>query len=61
VADVELGHISTSSCILANVAMKVGRPLRYDPAKREVTGDREATRLLARSYRAPWRRPAVLA
>ena len=61
VADVELGHISTASCILANVAMKLGRPLRYDPAKREVIGDREATQLLARAYRAPWKRPAVLA
>ena len=61
VADVELGHISTASCILANVAMKLGRPLRYDPAKREVMGDREATQLLARAYRAPWKRPAVLA
>ena len=61
VADVELGHISTASCILANVAMKLGRPLRYDPTKREVMGDREATQLLARAYRAPWKRPAVLA
>lgn len=59
VADVELGHISTASCILANVAMKVGRPLSYNPAKREVTGDREATQLLARAYRAPWKRPVV--
>jgi predicted dehydrogenase len=59
VADVELGHISTASCILANVAMKVGRPLRYDPVKREVTGDPEATKLLARAYRAPWQRPVV--
>jgi predicted dehydrogenase len=59
VADVEFGHISTASCILANVAMKLGRPLRYDPAKREVTGDPEATRLLARAYRTPWRRPVL--
>ena len=61
VADISYGHMSTATCILANVAMKVGRPLRYDPVKREVTGDREATRLLARAYRAPWRRPVVLA
>ncbi len=59
VADVEYGHISTASCILANLAMKVGRPLVYDPLKREVTGDREATKLLARAYRAPWRRPTM--
>jgi predicted dehydrogenase len=61
VADVEMGHISTASCLLANLAMKVGRPLRYDPVKREVVGDREATALLSRAYRAPWKRLAVLA
>lgn len=59
VADIEAGHISTASCILANVAMKLGRPLAYDPVKRVVPGDAEATKLLERPYRAPWRRPAV--
>lgn len=59
VADVEQGHISTASCILANLAMQLGRPLSYDPSKRVVTGDEEATRLLARPYRAPWQRPAL--
>lgn len=59
IADVELGHISTASCILANVAMQLGRPLRYDPVRRVVTGDAEATKALARTYRQPWRRPGV--
>ncbi|MCX6909106.1 MAG: Gfo/Idh/MocA family oxidoreductase, partial [Verrucomicrobia bacterium] len=59
VADIEEGHISTASCILANVAMKLGRPLAYDPKKREITGDTEATKLLRRPYRAPWQRPTA--
>jgi hypothetical protein len=59
VADVEEGHISTASCILANVALQLGRPLSYDPVKREIPGDPEATRLLQRAYRAPWKRPEV--
>jgi predicted dehydrogenase len=59
IADVEQGHISTASCILANVAMKLGRPLSYDPAKRDIPADSEAAKLLARPYRAPWVRPAV--
>ncbi len=58
IADIGQGHISTASCILANVAMKLGRPLVYDPQKREVTGDEEATKLLRRPYREPWHRPA---
>jgi predicted dehydrogenase len=58
-ADIEQGHISTASCILANVSMQLGgRPLSYDPAKREVTGDPEATKLLRRPFRAPWTHPA---
>jgi hypothetical protein len=57
VADIEEGHISTASCILANLSMKTGRPLVYDPKKREVVGDREATALLTRAYRAPWIHP----
>ena len=57
VADVEEGHISTASCILANLAMQTRRPLAYDPIKREITGDPEATRLLQRPYRAPWQHP----
>lgn len=57
VADIEHGHISTASCILANLAMQVGRSLTYDPVKREVVGDPEATKLLRRPYRAPWEHP----
>lgn len=59
VADVEDGHISTASCILANMSMELGRPMNYDPATRRVTGDREATRKLARAYRKPWKHPGA--
>ncbi len=58
VADIEQGHISTTSCILANLAMRTGRTLAWDPAKGEVTGDAEATGLLRRPYRQPWVHPA---
>lgn len=57
IADIEEGHISTASCILANLSMKLGRPLVYDPQKREIVGDREATALLQRPYRQPWTHP----
>lgn len=57
VADIEEGHISTASCILANVSMELGRPMVYDPKKREVVGDREATKRLVRAYRAPYQHP----
>jgi hypothetical protein len=57
VADIEEGHISTASCILANLALETGRVLRYDHATRTIPGDAEATALLQRPYRAPWQHP----
>ena len=57
VADIEQGHISTASCILANLALKLGRTLTWDPEAGRVVGDDEANRLLKRPYRAPWVHP----
>jgi predicted dehydrogenase len=57
VADIEQGHISTASCILANISMQLGRAVRYDHKKMEVIGDPEATKLLQRPYRGPWEHP----
>ncbi len=57
VADIEQGHVSTASCILANLSMKLGRTLSYDPAKMIVTNDSEATKMLRRPYRKPYVHP----
>ena len=57
IADIEEGHISTASCIMANLSMQTGRPVVYDPQKRIVVGDKEATALLQRPYRAPYQHP----
>ena len=57
VADIEQGHISSASCILANLSMQLNRTLAWDAARGQVTGDEEANRLLARPYRAPWVHP----
>jgi hypothetical protein len=57
VADIEEGYISTASCIMANLSMKLGRTLAWDPKTNRVIGDEEANRLLARPYRAPWVHP----
>ena len=58
-ADIEQGHISTASCILANVAMDLGRTITYDPKSRKVTDDREANRRLRQPYRQPWKHPGA--
>ncbi len=57
VADIEEGHISTASCILANLSMDLERPLVYDPETKTVVNDPEATKLLTRTYRGAWQHP----
>lgn len=59
VADIEEGHISTASCILANLSMQLNRPLTYDSRKKICIDDPEATTLLRRHYRKPWRHPYI--
>jgi predicted dehydrogenase len=58
-ADVEEGYVSTSTAILANLAMDLGRPLRWDGKKESVIGDAEAEQRLLRPYRAPFIHPAM--
>jgi hypothetical protein len=58
VADIEQGYISTTSCILANLSMKLGRSLTWDATKHQVVNDPEANKLLKRPYRAGWEHPA---
>jgi predicted dehydrogenase len=58
VADIEQGHISTASCVLANLSMKLGRTLTWDPGQQQVVGDEGANKLLRRPYREPWVHPA---
>ena len=57
ISDIEEGHISTASCILANISLQLGRSLQWDPATHTVVGDEEANRFLRRQYRMPWNHP----
>ncbi len=57
VADIEQAHISSAACILANLSLKLGRSIQWDPATHQAIGDAEANELLARPYRAPWVHP----
>lgn len=60
VADIEEGHISTASCILANLSMDAGGPrLAYDSKNRRVTNNPEVQKRLFRAYRKPWKHPAA--
>jgi predicted dehydrogenase len=56
-ADIEEGHKSTRLCHLGNVAYRLGRTLRFDPATETIPGDAEATRMLGRTYRKGFEMP----
>jgi hypothetical protein len=55
-SDLASGHETAIPCHLANIAMKVGRVLRWDKAKADVVDDAEASKLLTKAYRSPWDR-----
>ncbi|MGD1010341.1 MAG: Gfo/Idh/MocA family oxidoreductase [Candidatus Aminicenantales bacterium] len=53
-APVEVGHRSNSVCVMAHIAMKVGRKLTWDPAAEKFVGDEAANGLLDYPHREPW-------
>lgn len=44
--------------VLGNLALRLGRALKFDPAKAAIVGDEEAARLSMPQYRTPYRFPA---
>jgi predicted dehydrogenase len=57
VADVEIGHRSISMCHLVNITRWVGRRLKWDPAKEQFIGDKEANKLVNRPRRKGYELP----
>jgi len=51
----EVGHRSSSVCHLGNIAMLLGRKLKWDPKAERFIGDDEANRMRWHPMRAPWR------
>ena len=51
----DASHHSITACHVANICVRLGRPVKWDPAKEEFIGDAEADRLRSRAYRHPWR------
>ncbi|HYE21400.1 MAG TPA: Gfo/Idh/MocA family oxidoreductase [Tepidisphaeraceae bacterium] len=53
-APAEIAHRSITPAHLGNIAMQIGRKLRWDPKTERFAGDDEANRMLARPYRGNW-------
>jgi hypothetical protein len=54
VADIEIGHRSTSTALLGNVALRSKLRIDWD-ARNETTSQSEARKYLHREYRKPWK------
>ena len=57
ICDVAIGHRSATVCHLGNIAARLGRKIKWDPAKEEIAGDTDAAKRLSYTYRAPWSLP----
>ncbi len=53
-SNADAAHHSITACHCANAAVRLRRPVRWDPVKEEYPGDEEANRLRSRAYREPW-------
>ncbi|MFO0865251.1 MAG: Gfo/Idh/MocA family oxidoreductase [Gemmataceae bacterium] len=56
-ADATTGHLSAALCHLGNIAVRLGRTLRFDPRAEEFANDKDAQALVSREYRNHWGRP----
>ena len=54
IAPVEIAHRSCTVCLLGDIAMHLGRKLKWNPDKEEFIGDEQANRMRARTMRSPW-------
>lgn len=54
VAPVEAGHRASVLGNVADIAVRLGRPVQWDAAGERFLGDDEANRLLSRATREPW-------
>lgn len=55
VTPAEVAHRSAIPGHLALIAFLVNRPVKWDPVKEVIVGDEEASKLLSREYRGPWK------
>jgi predicted dehydrogenase len=54
ISPAEVGHRSTSACLVSHIAMKLQRKLYWIPAQERFRDDEEANKLLSRPQRSPY-------
>ncbi|MCA9448100.1 MAG: hypothetical protein KC931_13365, partial [Candidatus Omnitrophica bacterium] len=59
ICHVEIGHRSVTVCHLANIAIRLGRKINWDPDQETILDDEEARAWLERPRRDPYQLPKV--
>jgi len=57
ISDIEIGHRSTSICLLGNIAYRTGEQLEWDADQEKIANSESANELLETDYRDPWKLP----
>jgi predicted dehydrogenase len=56
ISDIEIGHRSTSACLLGNVAFRSKERIEWDVKNQKlISGGSKAQQYVTRNYRAPWK------
>jgi predicted dehydrogenase len=58
-AGVEVGHCSAALCHMANIAMRIGRRLKFDAVNERFIDDAEANAYLTKQYRKGYELPSL--
>jgi len=58
ITPVDIGHRSISAGLLGEIAIITGQKLEWDPDKEVFNNNEQASKLLKRPYRNPWKFPA---
>jgi hypothetical protein len=59
IAPAEIAHRSISVALLGEIAMTTKTKIQWDPGKELIVNNAEASKMLMRSFRAPWKIPTI--
>ncbi len=54
IASAEVAHRSTTTCHVANICLRLGRSVKWDPQTERFVNDPEADKMISRPMRRPW-------
>lgn len=54
VSPIEEGHAATTLGNVTDIALRLGRKLKWDPTQDQFSGDEQANQMLFRTERSPW-------